>query len=213
MKRLFLISGFIVCLSLFALSQRFNGGLILGGNVSQVDGDNNGGYHKFGFSGGAFVSLKVSPHSSFQLEMEYIQKGSRGQDSVLRTDFLMRFHYLEVPFLYQYTFAKRFSLEAGPAMDVLLGSRFESNGLEGPDADPYPMRTVTLAGIFGASYDISKHLKVNYRINYSLLSIRHKPDEKGVPSYYRYIFWQYGQFNNVMSLSLIWYFKEKDFGL
>ena len=186
-------------------AQRFNGGIFIGGVTSQVDGDDNGGFHKFGYMGGGLVSLRFSPHSSMQMELEYIQKGSRGTDTLGINDFLMRFHYLEVPLLYQYTFARRFSLEAGPAMDVLLGSYEESNGLEVPSIYAEPLRSVTLAGIFGVSGYISTHLKLNFRFNYSLLSIR-KPTDTPPPSY-RYILWQKGQFNNVLSLSLMWYFK------
>jgi hypothetical protein len=193
----------LLATSLF--SQKFNGGIIAGGVVSQVDGDYYGGYTKFGYLGGGFVSLRVSPHSSFQLELEYIQKGSRiNADSLNNNDtYLMRFHYLEVPLLYQYSFGKRFSLEAGPAMDVLLGSYEESNGIE--TQSTIPLRNVTLAGILGVSGYITAHLKLNFRFNYSLLSIRQTAET--YPPSYRYILWQKGQFNNVLSLSLLWYFK------
>jgi hypothetical protein len=192
----------------FLPAQRFNGGIIAGGLVSQVDGDDNGGFHKLGFLGGGLVSLRISPHSSFQMELEYIQKGSRGTDTVNYLDFLMRFHYLEVPLLYQYTFAKRFSVEAGPAMDVLLGSYEERDGLEVPAIYTEPLRNVTLSGIFGISGYVTNHLKLNFRFNYSLLSIR-EPTETP-PADYRYILWQKGQFNNVLSFSLLWYFKPSE---
>ncbi|MCX6247188.1 MAG: porin family protein [Bacteroidetes bacterium] len=190
-------------------AQRFNGGVMAGGVVSQVDGDYYGGYNKFGYLAGGFVSLKVSPSSSFQMELEYIQKGSRiNSDSTnAGNSYLMRFHYLEVPLLYQFTFAKRFSLETGPAMDVLLGSLEESNGIE--TQSTIPLRNITVAGIFGVSGFITDHLKVNFRINYSLMSIRQTAES--YPPSYRYIFWQKGQFNNLLSLSLLWYFKKVEF--
>jgi hypothetical protein len=119
----------------------------------------------------------------------------------------MRFHYLEVPLLYQFTFGKRFSLEAGPAMDVLLGSREESNGIE--TQATIPLRPFTLAGIFGVSGFVTDHLKLNLRINYSLMSIRQTATS--YPPSYRYIFWQKGQFNNLLSFSLLWYFKRNEF--
>ena len=123
MKR---IAFFILILLPFTgLTQRFNGGVLAGGLVSQIDGDTWVGYHKFGYLGGGFVSLRLSPRSSFQLEMEYIQKGARqNADTVTNTGttYLTRLHYLEIPLLYQFTFAKRFQAEAGPAADVLLGS-------------------------------------------------------------------------------------------
>jgi hypothetical protein len=203
MKRFIALVAVILLFSTIAAGQRFNGGILAGGNASQVDGDANDGYHKFGYQAGALVSLRVSPHSSFQMELEYIQKGSHMVDSITRQNDLMRFHYLEMPVLYQYTFAKRFSVEAGPAMDVFLGSLEETEGIEA--INTVPMRTVTLAGIFGFSGFITKHLKGNLRINYSLTSIR-KPTEPYPPAY-RHILFQTGQFNNVISFSLFWYFK------
>jgi hypothetical protein len=197
----------LMCLAGFTgWGQRFNGGILAGGDASQVDGDNNDGFHKFGYLGGALVSLRVSPHSSFQMELEYIQKGSHLVDTVTLQNDLMRFHYLEVPLLYQYTFAKRLSFEAGPAMDVLLGSLEETQGIAATGT--VPMRPVTLSGIFGFSGFITKHLKGNLRFNYSLLSIR-VPAIPYPPSY-RKILFERGQYNNVISFSLFWYFKPNE---
>jgi hypothetical protein len=93
-------------------------------------------------------------------------------------------------------------------MDVLLGSYEERDGIEVPGIYAEPLRNVTLAGIFGVSGYITKHLKANFRFNYSLLSIR-QPSET-YPADYRYILWQKGQFNNVLSLSVFWYFKPNE---
>jgi hypothetical protein len=209
----FLLAGMMVLFAASLFSQKFNGGLLLGGNVSQVDGDNNAGYHKFGFQGGMFVSLRLSPSSSLQMELEYIQKGSRiTSDSLTNSSdtYLMRFHYLEVPLLYQFSFSrtKRWSIEAGPAMDVFLGSYEESNGIEVPAEYQYPMRTVTLAGILGFSGFITDHLKANFRFNYSLLSIR---PENNYPPTSRHILFETGQYNNVLELSLLWYFRPREY--
>ena len=121
MKRIFPGTAFFLFLLVMASpslrAQRFNGGILAGGDVSQVDGDMYDGYHKWGYLGGAYVSLQISPHSSFQMELEYIQKGSRRVDTTTSggTQYLLRLHYIEVPFLYQFTFKKRFCFEAGPA--------------------------------------------------------------------------------------------------
>jgi hypothetical protein len=218
MKRLYLSFGIILCLTIASNGQKFNGGFILGGIVSQLDGDYYGGYHKFGELGGVFVNLNITEKSSFQMEIEFIQKGSRkNADSIgntADTTFLNRFNYLEIPVLYQLRLYKGLSAEIGPAVDILISSKVESNGLDASNApNQIPLRPVTLSGIIGVSYDLSKHLRANFRVNYSLLSIRNIHGFTEIPDSYRYIFWQWGQFNNVMSLSLIWYFKEMDFGL
>lgn len=195
-------------LSLF--SQRFNGGILAGGVISQVDGDTWSGYNKFGFLAGGYVTLRLSPHSSFQMEMEYIQKGSRKNNDLEKDDFnsyLLRLHYLEIPVLYQFTFAKRFAAEAGPAMDVLLGSYEEKDGI--PDPPTEPLREVTLSGILGLSAYLTTHLKAGFRFNYSLISIRNT--DPPYPASYRKILFEWGQYNNVLSLSLSWDFKPKEF--
>jgi hypothetical protein len=192
-------------------SQRFNGGILAGGNVSQVDGDTYDGYHKAGYQAGAFVSLRVSPHSSFQMEMEYFQKGSRkasNPDSgVTDYSYLLRIHYLEIPLLYQYTFAKRVQAEIGPAVDILLGSLEERNGEQKPNL--VPLRNVTLSGILGMACYITSHLKAGIRFNYSLLSIRQPANPE--PPGYRHILFEKGQYNNVLSLTLSWDFKKFEF--
>jgi hypothetical protein len=193
-----------------SLAQEFNGGIIAGGIISQVDGDTWKGYDKFGYLAGGYVSLKISPHSSFQMEMAYIQKGSRhNADSSNFYDqtYLLRLHYLEIPVLYQYTFGRRFSLEAGPAVDVLMGYEEEQDGISDPPTEP--IRNITLSGILGASVYLTHNLKANFRINYSLMSLRDA--DAPYPEAYRKMFFQYGQFNNVLSLSLMWDFKARDF--
>jgi hypothetical protein len=211
MKLIFPVTAFFLLLLVMASSplqaQRFNAGLMLGGVTSQVDGDTYDGYHKWGYLGGGYVFLQISPHSSFQMELEYIQKGSRRNDtSVSGGDtYLLRLHYIEIPVLYQYTFKKRFYFEAGPVSDIYIGSLELKNETVPPET--VPLRPVTLSGIFGFGVYLTNHLRLNVRSNYSLISIRNKNDYSG----YRRILFETGQYNNVLSLSLLWDFKAKDF--
>ena len=199
-----LIFFFLVIFSSSNIAQRFNAGLMLGGVVSQVDGDTYSGYTKFGYLGGAYVGLQVSPHSSFQMELEYIQKGSRNDTNATGiTSYLLRIHYIEVPILYQYTFKRRFYFEAGPAMDIYIGSLEMKDGLQ---VDGVPFRAVCFSGIFGFGAYVTKHLRLNLRANYSLNSLRSQNDY----GYYRRMLFERGQYNNVLSLSVLWDFKAKD---
>ena len=206
MKRIALF--FLILLPFAGMTQRFNGGITAGGLISQVDGDTWVGYHKVGYLAGGFVSLKISPHSSFQLGMEYIQKGMRQNADTLTnmgTTYLTRLHYLEIPLLYQFTFAKRIQAEIGPAADILLGSYDEVNGQEVPVLT-VPYCSVNLCGIAGVSCFITDHLKAGLRFNYSLISTR-----DGHVTGERKILFGYGQYNNVLSLALSWYFKPRDY--
>jgi len=188
-------------------SQQFDGGILAGGALSQVDGDYWTGFTKAGFLAGGFVSLELSPNSSLQLEMEYIQKGSKKNDYYEQNAFhtyLLRLHYLEIPLLYQFTFLKRIQVEAGPVADVLLGYQEQVDGQEVPNK--YPFREVTLAGIVGVSGYITKHLKATFRFNYSLLSLRQLEPQANP---WKNFLFERGQFNNVMSLSVAYQFKGR----
>jgi hypothetical protein len=121
------------------------------------------------------------------------------------TTYLTRLHYLELPLLYQYTFADRFQAEIGPAADVFLGSYDEVDGIEVPYLT-VPYRSVNLCGIIGVSGFITDHLKAGFRFNYSLMSTRTDVTEGS-----RKILFEVGQYNNVLSLSLSWYFKPRDY--
>jgi hypothetical protein len=207
MKKIVLL--LMMWMSLAGFAQRFNGGILAGGLISQIDGDTWVGYNKIGYLAGGFVSLRLSPRSSFMLEMEYIQKGMRqNADSVYNTGttYLTRLHYLEIPILYQFTFAKRVQVEAGPAVDVLLGYYEEVNGLDASAEITVDYRTVNLCGIAGVSCFLTDHLKACFRFNYSLMSTRTDVTEGS-----RKILFETGQYNNVLSLALSWYFKPRDY--
>ena len=71
---------------------------------------------------GGFVNYEVGKHSSFQMELEFFQKGSRENpdSSNNYNQYLFRTNYIELPILYQYRFNKRFKLEAGPSLGFLV---------------------------------------------------------------------------------------------
>jgi len=80
-------------------AQKFDGGILVGGALSQVDAT----------TGLVSVKQAISQElcepgalraSSLQLEMEYIQKGSRKNDYFLENathTYILRLHYLEIP--------------------------------------------------------------------------------------------------------------------
>jgi hypothetical protein len=205
-----LVAASLVTIAIYA--QPFNGGIMAGGIISQIDGDTYSGYNKLGILGGAYVNYRFSDYFQMQLELAYIQKGSRKNADLENEDYksyLLRLHYLEVPLLMQLYLHKRLLAEIGPAADVLLGSYEVSDGLEVP-YNTVPLRNVTLSGIAGVSWLVTNHLKINYRFSYSLLSIR-QPQPDGYPEGYRKILFETGQYNNLMSFSVCWDFKPVDF--
>jgi len=61
-----------------ASAQRFIGGVAVGMNLTQVDGDEVFGYNKVGFNGGPYVKLMLDKKQRFSvtLELLYTQKGA-----------------------------------------------------------------------------------------------------------------------------------------
>ncbi|MCD4747226.1 MAG: PorT family protein [Bacteroidales bacterium] len=85
-------------------AQKFNGGVMLGFTGSQVAGDNDSGYNKAGLFGGGFVNLEIGSRSLLQLELEFMQKGSRHNPNFEQGDtksLLIRPNYGEMPLLLQ----------------------------------------------------------------------------------------------------------------
>jgi len=194
--RLIIITAFLVT-GLAISAQDFNGGLLGGLAATQVSGDRLSGPNKAGIYAGAFVNRYFSLRSSVQMELNFIQKGSRSNpDSTNNYEsYLLRLTYIELPIHYRYDFIERASFETGLSLGVLIHSYEEANGYEwvsGPDFKP-----IDLSFNIGLFYNISDNLRINARLSNSILAIR--PHSQGQT--YR---WNKGQYNSVLSFVLFY---------
>jgi hypothetical protein len=197
MKAKYSLTLIFLFLSLFTQAQYFNAGAKLGIVGSQVDGDGYAGFDKFGINAGLYVNYKLSMLTSLQLEMEYIQKGSRHTPNVEKgdyADYKLRLGYIQLPVLFQYKLASNLSVEAGPAFGLLLSHYEEWMTYE---IDYNPFRKFALSWITGINYKISDFWNANFRFDYSLMAIRQQPAPLD-----RYILFQYGQFCNSLVFSI-----------
>jgi hypothetical protein len=204
MKRFLIVVSFSL-ITLVAASQGFHGGVMAGGVLSQVQGESYGGFNKPGIYAGAFVNYNFGKLHTVQMELDFIQKGSRDNENPENgpyKNFLIRVNYLEIPVLYQIHFLKRLTFEIGPAFDVLLSSYQEYDGLEVP-FEP-PCRSITINGLAGVSCYIIPKLKVDFRFIMSITSIR-EPGETNSNYYKRFGTW--GQYSDVLALTLWYTFK------
>ncbi|MEI6696864.1 MAG: porin family protein [Bacteroidota bacterium] len=207
MKARFILIFIFLCSTLFVNAQYFNAGIKLGVVGSQVDGDTYGGYDKLGLDIGLFVNYQLSMRTALQLEMEYIQKGSSHTPNVEKGDYIeykMQINYLQLPVLFQYKLSQNFSAEMGPAFGLLLSNYEEYNQWE---IQSNPFRKFAFSWVTGINYAINDNWNANFRLDYSLMGIRQKPAPGD-----RWIFFQYGQFNNALVISihyLINYAKAK----
>ncbi len=177
----------------FGFAQGFGGGLYVGISTSQVTGDMYSGFHKVGAWGGGFTDFRFTPRSTVQLELSFIQKGSR----LIPTDKNQGFSYfhnqnqIEIPVLYKWYGIKNMSIELGLQAGILLSTVERGTGIAESRNSP-AFRPAEFSGVAGLSYYFWKgKIEVNARYSNSLLSLK--------TSYW----WM----NHVISFSVRYWFK------
>ena len=217
MKKLLLFVVFAFAFSINMMSQNFYGGLILGGNVSQVGGDARGGYNKVGVVGGAFAGLKLTEDFDVQMEMKYIQKGSYSTDIENRPAFdpyLIKLDYIDLPIVFSYNLnminvndinLSWLKFELGLSFDFLINYRQEILGAVVPASNPW--NRVVLNTVVGFRVNVKENIEIGLRAVDSMTSICHsfkEPYNNGNVVYVRRLFGRYGMFNDVLQLALFW---------
>lgn len=204
-KLLTLLLLLVLCVS--AHSQAFFGGIAFGGVTSQVDGDHNNGFHKVGFTGGAFVGLELSDIFEVQFEVKYIQKGSRS-DADDPYQFVIRLDYVELPLVASANLGflninghkiNWISFEAGASVDVLAYTNQKNNGVNEYGSNQWKRMCVN--GILGVKFNlIEKKLQLDARVITSINSAY-------AGNYLQALrFGQWGAFNDVLELVLYYRF-------
>ena len=187
----------------------FTGGLILGANFAQVDGDTYYGYHRFGLNAGGVVYVHFTTKVGASLEILYSQKGSRGEAvtvspviGAFMASYYMNLNYIEVPLTFHFIY-RDVDLEAGASYARLVRSGEWIQADHQVVIDPVLNRfnTTDIEYVFGVSRKIYKNLYANFRFQYSIISIR--PNAR-VPAGFGY--GNNGQFNNLLDLRLMYMF-------
>lgn len=186
----FLVSG-------TAIAQDFNGGILGGLAASEVSGDRLSGPNKAGLYLGAFVNRYFSPRSSFQMELDFIQKGSRENpdSSNAYQSYLLRLNYIELPLHYRYDFLEHATVEAGFSLGVLINSYEEANGSDAVSGSDFD--TFDFCFNIGLFYTLVENLRINVRYSNSILPIRsHSSGQTFMLNQ--------GQYNEVLSFVLFY---------
>ena len=115
--------------------QHFKGGLLLGFNASQVDGDTYSGYDKFGLMGGVYVYTPISSMFDVQMEIKYMGKGARkrtsGEDL---TQYRSNLNYIEIPILLRFNTKSKIGVEGGLGFGYLFSYSVEDEYGELPSS-------------------------------------------------------------------------------
>jgi opacity protein-like surface antigen len=190
-----IILGFIF-ISKPVFSQSFHGGPLLGFSATQIDGEGQNGYNKFGLVVGGFVNHKISGGFDAQFELKFIQKGSRqtAKSSNNYFSWKIALNYVEMPLFVKYSFnekrkkLKKIVPEAGLTLSYLANYTYSDyNGPLINIINPY--NKFDYGVLVGVSYKLNEKLSVNLRYTYSFLSIL------------KHHYYGRGQFNKVLAFT------------
>lgn len=138
-------------------------------STSQINGDNLSGYDLPGFQGGFFTYVALTDKSDLQLELSFIQKGSREAPSDSSIFYKARLNYIVIPLIYRYRW-NNLGFEIGPALDVNVYAQ-ESDRSGEYDSNP-EFKSYGLSAIAGVNYHFSDAFWVAFRTNNSISVIR-----------------------------------------
>ena len=193
LHRILFITLFCGIITLFAKAQEFGGGLIFGVSTSQVAGDMLGGFNKIGVMAGAFTNRRVKEKLQVQLEIVYIEKGSRNPNIHKNNIAEISLTYIEVPVRINLKQKENIGIEFGilPAFNIssAMNDNF-SDIIIDPPFEKYDF------GVFaGINYHLTEKIILNTRINSSIIPIR--PHSSGAT-------WGFnkGQYNTILSFAL-----------
>lgn len=199
-----LVLSFVLVLFTKIQAQDFRAGLQIGMTGTQVTGDNYQGFNKAGFFGGFFVNRPIGRLGEGQLEINFIQKGSRKNakpSDGIYDSYLLRMNYVEVPVFYKFRIIKPLEIEAGLQFAYLISYReFDEHGEFYPDPDVPDLKKLDFSAFAGLHYKINDKWGISLRYAYSILALRPKPDH----AYFR---WDAGMFNEVLCTTFQYTFQ------
>ena len=174
MKKIFLLFILIVIYT-SSNSQDFKGGVLLGLSTSQVSGDNLAGFNKAGLIFGGFTNRILSNRNSLQLEIVYIQKGSRNPDIINEESEnynkpYINLSYIEVPMLLKLKYNETLEYEFGIQWAQLINGYYIDNiGEMNSIIDPFIKNDLGIA--LGLNYFINQNISLNSRLTNSIFPI------------------------------------------
>jgi len=196
------------------VDHEIKGEVIAGLNLTQVDGDEVYGFNKVGACVGFGGILPLGKRFSFSLEILYDEKGAYRKyapspvDSLQLPYYSLKWSYLTAPLMIHYEDRNTWTLGVGLSWGRMVSFKErEWNVLkpwDRPDTITYKTKN-DFSIIADLRFRIWKHLKFNIRYSYSLAPVRKR--EYVNPTTFET--WSRKQYNNVITIRLLYYFNEK----
>ena len=135
MKKLFLSTVALVAIAFSVNAQSFALGVKAGTIGTKIDGESFESGYKLSYQGGAFAEFDLLGKVGVQPELLFSQTSSQTSSGTnlavgLKPDVAFTLHYLSIPVLLRYNFAKLFTLNLGPQYGILLDNNtsIQKNG-------------------------------------------------------------------------------------
>lgn len=178
----FILLYIFISIPLRVEAQKFGGGIKLGFNASQIDGDDLAGYDKIGINTGLNTSYNLSKPWQLNLDFVYSQRGSQ---SKLINDGLGSFrkitlNYLELPIYvgYQDWYMEddfyKVQAFAGASYSRLFSVK---NQLGVSDIDEANFLKNDISYLFGVKYMFTKHFGIEGRYTRSITKLYKNPND------------------------------------
>ena len=167
------------CYSLFVMlgtfsmtsAQNLGGGLVLGMNFSQIDGDNESGYRKPGASLGGYVSFQLTEKLEIQPEILWDQLGSVSKNGFFNN----RFNYFSFPIMLNFEIPvilgeerRMLKLQAGPVPGLILNAKDKLRSPTNQDITE-DQNNVDVRANVGAVFELNHSISFSLRGGYSML--------------------------------------------
>ncbi len=196
-------------------AQIIKGEAFLGGNLSQIDGDETAGFNKLGFYGGLGAIVPIYKKNNFTLEgcieVVFNQKGSHQRQQYVDNGdgktgaYDLYMNYAEVPVMIYFTDKQVTSFGLGFSYGRLVGLREYEHGVKtNVTVTSGEYNTNDYSILAEVKLRLYERLKLGVRYQYSLAKIRTRDFTYLDDSYT----WTRDQYNNLFTVRLIWVFNE-----
>lgn len=153
---------------------RFNAGITMGTNLTQIDGDLYTGFNKIGLRGGLEGSIYLNRRLDIVAGLLFVQKGSKTNDNITFSSEVppntkIQLDYMEVPFLLSIKLGNQehygYTLEAGISYARLINSKIDSREL--PDKVNFTnlvdqLNSNELNAVVGFNFIFSKQVDIGF---------------------------------------------------
>ncbi|MCB0687676.1 MAG: PorT family protein [Saprospiraceae bacterium] len=165
-------------------AQTFRGGVVLGANASQINGDLIAGFNKIGLHLGLKVVSDITDKIAWSTELLYSERGSHTQ-AKFSDPFTISINYVEIPLLisfkdWQQEDYYKMHFEAGASLGRIIDQKVKDIG---GNTDIDGLNETDLSAIVGATLYSNDHLGFSARYTHSINLLR---DERKHPGLSRF---------------------------